>query len=141
MDRHIATVHEGKKLRLSFLEKSTINKHIESVHEGKSHSNVRLVNLHVLKWNTWGLSYQVFMKWISRLNVIFVIQQLQQGLAWNFISKFMKERNLLHATIVSTFNLKNLTWKYIMHQFMKRKTNVNFAYIAVTINAAWGGIL
>ena len=35
MDRHIATVHEGKKLRLSLLEKSTINKHIKSVHEEK----------------------------------------------------------------------------------------------------------
>ena len=35
MDRHIATVHEGKKLRLSLLKKSTINKHIESVHEEK----------------------------------------------------------------------------------------------------------
>ena len=35
MDRNIATVHEGKKLRLCLLEKSTINKYIESVHEEK----------------------------------------------------------------------------------------------------------
>ena len=127
-----------KEIATKLSGKNTINKHIESVHEEKSHSNVILVNLDVLKGYIWGLSYQLFIKWKSCSNVIFVMRLSQQSVAWNFISIFMKERSL-----VCTCNIcEHIKFWKIWHvntyciSSWREKANVNFAYIAVTMNAA-----